>query len=383
MKMAKRIAALAVFAFAAPAQAGIASHPWGATADDGRKADLFTLTNPAGMEAKITNYGGVIVSLKVPGRDGTMANVVQGFDRLADYTSADYIKTHGHYGAIIGRYANRIRGAKITLAGKTYALDPDGNGDADHGGEMAYFRQVFDASMKDGPELSLVLTRTDPDGFMGFPGTVKVTVIYTLLKSDTLRIDYRATTDKPTVINLTNHSYFALQGEHGPATVDDQVMTLFASHYLPVTTSGGAVPTGEIRSVAGSPFDFTHPSVIGPHLAAPQMGKGLDNTYVIDGPPGILRIAARLDDPHSGRRLEVWTTQPGMQVYSANGVRPKVALARGYVPHGAMSFQTQHYPDSPNHANFPSTELQPGQVFYQVTEFRFSVLPKEAVRVVP
>jgi aldose 1-epimerase len=187
-------------------------------------------------------------------------------------------------------------------------------------------------------------------------------------------MDFRATTDKPTVINLINHSYFNMAGA-GSGTLDDQVMTLFASHYLPVGGSGGAVPTGEIRSVAGSAFDFTRPSPIGPHLAAAEMGKGLDHTYVIDGPPGSLRIAARLEDPKSGRVLEVWTTQPGMQVYSANSVRPKIALAKGYRPHSAISFQTQHYPDSPNHPDFPSTELRPGQAFHEVTELRFSVAP--------
>jgi len=303
MKIKAPIAALLIaFAFAAPAAARIVSQPWGATEDDGRKADLYTLTNNAGMEARITNYGGVIVSLKVPGRDGKSANVVQGFDSLADYTSADYLKTHGHYGAIIGRYANRIKGAKIAIDGKSYALDPDDAGDADHGGEMAYFRQVFEAAMKDGPEPGLVLTHTDPDGFMGFPGTVKVTVTYTLLKTNTLRIDYRATTDKPTVINLTNHSYFNLAGE-GPGTVDFQMMQLFADHYLPVTTNGGAVPTGEIRPVADGAFDFRKMSMIGPHLNTSGMGRGLDNTYVIDGTPGTLRIAARMTDPDSGRTL--------------------------------------------------------------------------------
>jgi aldose 1-epimerase len=374
------VARPAAFAFAAmvlllltpSAQAKIVREDWG-TAPDGGKVSLYTLTNAKGVEARITNYGGVIVSLKVPGRDGHMANVVQGFDRLADYTSADYLKTHGHYGAIIGRYANRIKGADVEIDGKHFALDRDDNGDADHGGEMAYFRQVFAADAKDGPQPRLVLKHTDPDGFMGFPGKVEVTVTYTLTAANVLRIDYRASTDKPTIINLTNHSYFNMAGE-GPGTVDNQVMQLFAGHYLPVTTSGGAVPTGEIRDVAGTPFDFREASPIGSHLAAPEVGKGLDNTYVIDGTPGSLRQAARLEDPASGRVLEVWTTQPGVQVYSANGVRPKVALdVKHYVPHGAMSFQTQHYPDSPHHPGFPSVQLRPRKPFHEVTEFRFSV----------
>jgi len=367
--------AAAIFLLCAPVQAAISSQPWGATADDGRAATLYTMTNANGMRVRITNYGGIVVSLEVPGRDGKFADVVQGFDSLADYTSADYIRSNGHYGAIIGRFANRIRGATITLDGKSYALDPDKNGDLDQGGTLAYFRQVFDAAPQDGPEPSLTLTRTDPDGFMGFPGTVKVTVTYTLTRSNILRIDYRATTDKKTVINLINHSYFNMAGEaSGP--VDRQLLQLSARKFTPIDEK--SIPTGEVRDVAGTDFDFTQPTELGPRLASadPQIAgkKGLDHNFVIDGVPGRLRPAVRLTDPASGRRLEVWTTQPGVQVYSGNSVRPKVAIAKGYVPHGAISFQTQHYPDSPHHPNFPSTELLPGQTFHEVTEFRFSVV---------
>ena len=353
-----------------PAQAAITAESWGVTADDGRPANLYTLTNAHGMVVRITNYGGVIVSLSVPDRQGVAANVVQGFDSLADYSSADYIRANGHYGAIIGRFANRIRGATVTLDGHRYALDPDKNGDLDQGGSMAYFRQVFAATAHDGPEPSLVLRHTDPDGFMGFPGTVQVTVTYTLTRNNSLRIDYRATTDKKTVINLINHSYFNLAGK---GTVDDERLQLFARFFTPIDAS--SIPTGEIREVKGSDFDFTQPTRLGPLLssAEPQIAskKGLDHNFVIDGPAGKLRIAVRLSDPASGRVLEVWTTQPGVQVYSGNSVRPKVALDKGYVPHGAISFQTQHYPDSPNHANFPSTELTPERPFHEITEFRF------------
>jgi aldose 1-epimerase len=361
----------------ASAQAAILVQPWGVTGDDSRPANLYTLTNAKGMSAQITNYGGVIVSLKAPGRGGTFANVVQGFDKLADYTSEDYIRANGHYGAIIGRFANRIKGAKLTIDAKTYALDPDKNGDLDQGGVMAYFRQVFTATMRDGAEPSLILKRTDPDGFMGFPGTVQATVTYTLTKDNVLRVDFRATTDKKTVINLINHSYFSLAGE-GPGTIDGETLQLFAHHYTPIDS--GSIPTGEIRDVTGSDFDFTGPTLLGPRLASsdPQIAskKGIDHNFVIDGTPGTLRIAARLRDAQAGRQLEVWTTQPGVQVYSANSVRPQVAHAKGYVPHSAISFQTQHYPDSPNHANFPSTALVPGKPFHEVTEFRFPVLDR-------
>ena len=360
-----------------PLQAAISSQPWGTTADDGRAANLYTLTNAKGMRVRITNYGGVIVSIDVPGQGGKTADVVQGFDSLADYTSADYIRNNGHYGSIIGRFANRIAGASITLDGKNYALDADKNGDLDQGGTMAYFRQVFRATPHDGAEPSLVLTHTDPDGFMGFPGTVQVTVTYTLTRNNALRIDYRATTDKKTVINLINHSYFNMAGDAaGP--VDHQLLQVFAHHVTPIDSK--SIPTGEIRNVAGSDFDFTKPVALGPRLAStdPQLAikKGLDHNFVIDGAPGHLRPAVSLTDPASGRRLEVWTTQPGVQIYSGNSVRPKVALAKGYVAHGAISFQTQHYPDSPHHPNFPSTELVPGQTFHEITEFRFSVVPQ-------
>jgi aldose 1-epimerase len=362
--------------FAGPVQAGISSRPWGVTSDDGRAANLYTLTNRTGMRVRITNYGGVIVSIEAPGRDGKLADVAQGYDSLADYTSADYIRSNGHYGAVIGRFANRIRGATITLDGKSYTLDPDKNGDLDQGGTMAYFRQVFTAAPRDGNEPSLVLTRTDPDGFMGFPGTVKVTVTYTLTRNNSLRMDFKATTDRKTVINLINHSYFNMAGEaSGP--IDHQLLRLFAHRFTPIDEK--SIPTGEVRDVAGADFDFTHPTVLGPRLASsdPQIAgkKGLDHNFVIDGVPGTLRPAVQLTDPASGRRLEIWTTQPGVQVYSSNSVRPKVAIAKGYVPHGAISFQTQHYPDSPHHPNFPSTELKPGQTFHEITEYRFSVAP--------
>ena len=361
---------------ASPAQAAISSQSWGTTADDGRPANLYTLTNANGMRVRITNYGGVIVSIDVPGRDGKPADVAQGFASLADYTSADYIRNNGHYGAIIGRFANRIRGAAITLDGKSYALDADKNGDLDQGGTMAYFRQVFTAVPHGGEEPSLVLTRTDPDGFMGFPGTLKVTVAYTLTRRNALRIDMRATTDRKTVINLINHSYFNMAGEaSGP--VDHQLLQLFAHRFTPIDDK--SIPTGEIREVAGTDFDFTQGAQLGPRLASGDAQiagkKGLDHNFVIDGVPGDLRPAVRLTDPASGRRLEIWTTQPGVQVYSGNSVRPKVAIAKGYVPHGAISFQTQHYPDSPHHANFPSTELVPGRTFHEITEYRFSVAP--------
>ena len=352
-----------------PASAGITETAWGRTADDGRPASLFTLSNANGMEVAITNYGATITAIRLPAHDGAKVDVVQGFDHLADYTSADYIAANGHYGTTVGRFANRIRGASIELDGKTYHLDPDKNGDLDQGGRMAYFRQVFHAMAHDGAEPSLVLTRTDPDGFMGFPGKVEMTVTYTLTRDNRLRIAFDATTDKKTVINIINHSYFNLAGS---GLVDGETLQIHAHAYTPIDEH--SIPTGEIRPVKGTVFDFTAPQLLGPKLNStdPEIAakKGLDHNFVIDGKPGRLRRALRLSDP-SGRTLEVFTTQPGVQVYSSNSVRPQVAKDKGWQPHGAISFQTQHYPDSPHHPNFPTTELTPGQHFHEVTELRF------------
>jgi aldose 1-epimerase len=371
MTLTPRIALVAIFLWAAasPALAGVVEQPWGTTADDNRPANLFTLTNANGMEVAITNYGATIVSIRLPKADGGKVDVVQGFNSVADYTSADYVAANGHYGTTVGRFANRIRGAEIVLDGKSYQLDPDKNGDLDQGGRMAYFRQVFRGVAHDGAEPALVLTHTDPDGFMGFPGKVEVTVTYTLTRANVLRIDFAATTDKKTVINIINHSYFNLAGS-GP--IDGETLQLFAHAYTPIDEH--SIPTGEIRDVRGSVFDFTMPQLLGPRInsAAPEIAtkKGLDHNFVIDGPPGKLRIAVRLRDP-SGRVLDIYTTQPGVQVYSGNSVRPKVAKDKGYQPHGAISFQTQHYPDSPHHPNFPTTEVTPDHLFRETTELRF------------
>ena len=359
-----------VLAIASSAEAKIVTQGWGTTVDDGRKANLYTLSNARGMEVKITNYGGVVVSIRAPDRDGKMADVVQGFDSLADYTSANYITSNGHYGALIGRFANRIKGGHITVAGKTYALDLDPHGDADQGGRMGYFRQVWKGVAKNGAEPRLILSHIDPEGYMGYPGTVHATVTFTLRKNNVLVIDARATTDKPTIFNIVSRNYFNLASS---GTIENQMLQLFADHFTPV--DDGSAATGEIRPVAGTDFDFTSPMVIGPRLASsdPQIlhSKGIDHNFVVNGTAGRLRIAARLSDPGSGRTLEVWTTQPGLQVYTANYVHPQAALDRHYVVHGALTLEAQHFPDSPNHANFPSTELVPGKPFHEVTEFRF------------
>ncbi len=358
MKTAKPIAAAAIlFAFAAPATAKITVQDWGA-APDGGKASLYTLTNARGVEARITNYGGIIVSLKAPGRDGVMANVVQGFD-----SPAEYVEAGGRYGALIGRFANRIKNQTYALDGVTYHVTRDGK---------PYDQRVWNATPVNGAEPRLVLKLNDPDGAMGFPGTVNVTVTYTLTNNNRLRIDYRATTDKPTVISLTNHSYFNMAGS---GTVLDQLLTINADNI----TAGDAsnTPTGELRPVPGSAFDFRTPTPIGARINDPDpllvQAKGYDQNYAINGVPGTMRLAARLEDPKSGRVLEEWTTQAGIQVYTANYATKDFVVSRGFGGHSAVALEAQAFPNAPNVPHFPSALVTPKKPLHEVTEFRFSV----------
>jgi aldose 1-epimerase len=349
-----------------PAEAKVTNLAWGKTSD-GTPVHLFTLTGAGGIEAKITDFGGRIISIRVPDRDGHMDNIVQGFEDLAPY-----LDDASQYGALIGRYANRIAGAQFSLDRKTYPLVTTPNTTVQsHGGPNGYFRRVWNAEIEDGQSPRLVLSLSDPDGEMGFPGNVTVKVTYTLMK-DRLRIDYFASTDKDTVINLTNHSYFTLSGGK-IATVDRQVLQVFADAFLPTDKTG--MPLGEILPVAGTDFDFREPAALGPRLASgtEQMSheNGLDHTFVIKGLAGTLRQAVRLTDPDSGRSLEVWTTQPGVQVYTANFVSRAAEQYRHYVPHSAIAFEAQHFPNSPNQPQFPSTVVTPAKPLRETTEFRF------------
>lgn len=344
---------------AAPASAAITSQDWGAW--DGRNVRLYTLTNAAGTEVKIANYGGVITSIRVPGRDGTFADVVEGFDSLDGYAGPG---AGGRYGALIGRFANRIKDQTYVLDGVTYHVTRDG---------MPYDRRVWDARAVDGPEPQLVLHLTDPDGTMGFPGTMQVTVTYTLTARNVLRIHYHATTDKPTVASLTNHSYFNMAGGPG-ATILNQLLTMNADRYTIADEKN--VPTGEIRDVAGTPFDFRRATPIGAHINDPdpmlRRAGGYDHNFVINGAPGTLRPAARLEDPVSGRVLEEWTTEAGVQVYTANYPPSAAAKAKGYQVHGAVALEAQAFPNAPNVPRFPSALVMPGKPLDEITEFRFS-----------
>ena len=354
-----------------PAQAKIEKSPFGETPDHS-KVDLYALTNNHGLVARISTYGGSLVGLEVPDRNGKMADIVRGFDSVSGYL----VPSNSNIGALMGRYANRIKGAQFTLEGKTYHLAVNSEGNTIHGGLTGFDKRVWSAVAHDGPSPSLSLTYTSPDGEEHYPGTLKVTVTYTLAADNSLKIDYRATTDKPTVLNLTNHSYFNLTG-HAGGEVLQQRLQIFAdtiTHRNPDgTTDGGTEP------VKGTDFDFTKPIPIGTHIndSNPQIAgpHGYDHFFIITGQAGTLRLGARVEDPQSGRVLEMLTTQPGVQLYTANS---DIAFpGKGgvhYLPHTAFCLETQHSNNSPNIPGFPSTELKPGQNFHEVTVFRFTTL---------
>lgn len=352
---------------AGPANAAITSSPFGEV--DGQNVRLYTLTNAAGMAVKITNYGGIITTIKVPGRDGHFADVVAGFDNLDSYAGPG---GGGRYGALIGRYANRIKDQTWVLDGVRYHVTKNGK---------PYDRRVWQARAVDGKEPRLVLHLTDPDGSMGFPGTLQVTVTYTLTADNVLAIHYHATTDRPTIASLTNHSYFNMAGfgstqaDAARATILNQLLTMNADRYTIADEKN--VPTGEIRDVAGTPFDFRKPTPIGAHINDPdpmlKRAGGYDHNFIINGQPGTLRLAARLEDPVSGRVLEEWTTQAGVQVYTANYPPPPAAQAKGYRIHGAVALEAEAFPNSPNVPSFPSVRVTPDRPLDEVTEFRFRV----------
>jgi aldose 1-epimerase len=343
---------------------------WGTT-PEGQKVDLFTLTGAGGLTARITNLGGVIVNLMVPDKKGQQADVLLGEDDLASYLKG------GPAAAIIGRYANRIgSNGTFPLDGKTVQLERTSPGQkiVIHGGTAPFARKVWQATMHEGPEPSLSLRLVSPDGDGGFPGTLTATITYTVTRDNALKLDYRATTDKPTVVNLTNHAYFSLGGE-GRGDVTNQRLQVFADRFTAFDADG--LPTGEIAPVAGTPLDFRQPVRVGDILDSSfiqiAQRKGLDINMIVNGRPGTLRPAAQLTDPGSGRVLQVSTTQPGVQVYSDN--ISGTTAGKGGKQYGnryALCFETQHYPDSPNHPDFPTTEVTPSKPFHEVTVFKFS-----------
>jgi aldose 1-epimerase len=341
---------------------------------DGQAVDLFVLRGTGGMEVGITNYGGIVTSLKVPDRDGKLADVVLGFDKLDGYLAA-----HPFFGVIVGRYANRIAKGSFTLDGKTYTLARNNDENHLHGGRRGFDKFVWKAEPamnKDGP--SLRLSRVSPDGEEGYPGNLTVSVTYRLTSDNALRIDYQATTDKATPLNLTNHSYFNLAGE-GKGDILGHEVEIFADRFTPVDAS--LIPTGEPKSVEGTPLDFRKPTKIGARIGQDdeqlKRGRGYDHNYVLNkrSDSRAAELAARVYEPTTGRVIEVLTTEPGMQLYTGNFLDGTVR-GKGdkiYKYRYGFCLETQHFPDSPNQSKFPSTILRPGEKFESTTIYRFSV----------
>jgi len=340
---------------------------------EGKPVELATLKNAHGVEVQAINYGGIITSMKVPDRTGAIADVVLGFDRPESYWADP---PPPYFGAIVGRYGNRLAKAQFALGGKTYKLAANNGVNHLHGGKRGFDKVIWDMATRDTPQgSSVIFTRTSPDGEEGYPGNVHATVTYTLTDKNELIVEYRATTDKATPINLTQHSYFNLAGE-GSGDVLAHQLTINADRYTPVDDT--LIPTGELAPVAGTPFDFRQATAVGARINGdhPQLkaGKGYDHNWVLNRKGTGPQFAARVTDPKSGRTLEVSTTEPGVQFYAGNFLDGTIK-GKGGRPYGhraGLCLETQHFPDSPNKANFPSTILQPGKVYSSKTVMTFT-----------
>ena len=346
----------------------VSRRSWGQTSD-GKEVYLFSLRNTKGAEALISNYGGLVTTLKVPDRHGHLGDVVLGYDNLAAY-----IKETPYFGALIGRYGNRIARGKFTLDGKEYTLATNNYPNALHGGVKGFDKVVWTPTIltsPDGP--SLKLTYLSKDGEEGYPGNLSVTVIYTLTEDNALKVEYTATTDKDTVVNLTQHSYFNLAGKD---TILKHLVMIAADKFTPVDST--LIPTGELRPVDGTPFDFRTPTPIGARINQDdeqlKFGKGYDHNWVINKPMGQLGLMARVTEPTTGRVLEVSSTEPGLQFYSGNFLDGTLKGKGGWVYQFRAGFcmEPQHYPDSPNKPEFPSVVLKPGQVYHNTILYKFS-----------
>jgi aldose 1-epimerase len=338
---------------------------------DGQRVSLYTLTNRRGVEAKITNYGATVVSLKVPDRRGRFADVLLGYDTLEAYRQSTF-----YIGPVIGRYANRIAKGRFTLNGREYALAVNNGENHLHGGLKGFDKVVWRARpLETRGGASLELTYLSRDGEEGYPGNLSAKVVYTLTESNELRIDYSATTDKDTIVNLTNHAYFNLAGQ-GAGDILKHRLSINADRFTPADEK--SIPTGELRSVAGTPFDFRRATEIGARIEADdeqlKFGRGYDHTFVINGRAGTLRRAATASDPSTGRVMEVWTTEPGVQLYTGNYLESAMVGKDGktYAPRHGFCLETQHFPDSPNKPNFPSPVLRKGGRYNSTTIYKFS-----------
>jgi len=356
------------------AQSHVTRAPFGRLpAPDGRAVELFTLTNSHGIEVRAMTYGAIITAILTPDRNGRRADVTLGFDSLAGYLSGS-----PYFGAVVGRYANRIANGRFTLDGITYELARNNGPNSLHGGNRGFDKVLWSAEpFQNDSAVGVRFQYVSRDGEEGYPGTLGVRVTYTLNNRDELMFDYDATTDKATPINLSQHTYWNLHGG-GTGTILDHVLALDASAFTPVDST--LIPTGAIAPVAGTPFDFRAPTVIGARIEQPDaqlgFGRGYDHNWVLDHrQPGPLEHAARLVDPVSGRSIDISTTEPGVQFYSGNFLDGTLKGKGGhtYVHRGGLCLETQHFPDSPNHANFPSTILRPGEHFRSRTVVAFSV----------
>ncbi|AKV09818.1 aldose epimerase [Pseudomonas fluorescens NCIMB 11764] len=343
--------------------------------NDGTPVEQYVLRNSHGMQATVITYGATLQALEVADKNGKFEDVVLGFDDVQGYQ-----KGTAYFGATIGRFGNRLANGAFELDGKRFQVPLNDGTNSLHGGPLGFDKHVWKAEPAKGKDsVGVTLTYLSADGEMGFPGNLKTEVTYSLNDKNELRIEYKASTDKPTVLNLTNHSYFNLAGA-GNGDVLQQVATLYASHYTPV--NGTLIPTGEIAPVAGTPMDFTHPTAIGKNIKAdhPQLKfaepkhGGFDFNWVLDAKGDQGKLAANVSDPQSGRRLQLYTTEPGVQFYTSNFLDGSVKGKAGktYAHWSAFTLETQHYPDAPNQPNFPSTRLDPGKTYTQSTVLKFS-----------
>jgi aldose 1-epimerase len=345
--------------------------------EDGTVVHRWTLTGDGGMTVRVLTYGGIVQAVELPGDDGRPVGLALGFATLDAYVADN----RPYFGALVGRYANRIAGGRFTVDGRAFQVPVNDPPNSLHGGPEGFDKRVWSASDASGPDGAAVeLAYTSPDGEMGFPGALAVRVRYGVGPGNQLRIDYRASTDAPTVVNFTNHTYFNLAGEAaGP--VDGHLVQLYADHYTP--TDAANIPTGRVAPVADTPFDFTSPHAIGERIHADdeqlRFGLGYDHNFVLRPAAGEdgLAPAARVQDPASGRVLEVATSEPGVQLYSGNHLDGTLVGAGGvaYGPRAGLALETQHFPDSPNQPGFPSTVLRPGEVWRSATVYRFPVSP--------
>ncbi len=349
----------------------ISKQPFG-TLSGHSSVDLFILTNKQGMQVKITNYGGIVTSIRVPDKNGVLGEVNLGFDNLANYLQ----KEQPYFGAIIGRYGNRVAKGQFIIDGQTYNVTINSQPNHLHGGDKGFDKVIWTAKMMEKRGVpSLTLNYTCPDGTEGYPGNLTCTITYTLTNENELRIDYQATTDQPTIINLTNHCYFNLK-DGGASSCLDHELRIFADTFTPIDKN--TIPTGELKSVKRTPFNFLKAKKIGERIERNnqqlKLGNGYDHNYVLNQKKG-LKKAAKVVELESGRTLDVFTTQPGLQLYTANWLDGSMIGHQGiaYQKRCAFCLETQHFPNSPNQPNFPSTVLQPGSAYLSTTVYKFSV----------